>query len=264
MRNRYPKIPTKDLERLIEVVRRLRHECPWDRQQTHQSIRHSLLEETYEVIEALDDNDINELKKELGDLLLHIIMHVTMAEQTREFTLQDVVREITEKLIRRHPHVFGSHRVRDAEEVTHNWEKIKMDEGRTSILDGVPKSLPALLRAAKVQGRAAKVGFEWRKKSDVWKKVEEEHEELQRAVRGNSKRKREEELGDYLFALVNYARFIDVNPEDALRSTVDKFMKRFRFIERELRKQGKDIHHSTLEEMDGLWNQAKRKKGHRW
>jgi tetrapyrrole methylase family protein/MazG family protein len=258
MRRRYPNIPNKEFSDFVNIVRRLRHECPWDREQTHQSIRHSLIEEAYEVVEALDENNLDELKKELGDLLLHVVMHATIAEQAKEFTLQDVIDGISDKLIRRHPHVFGTKRTMDSHEVKRNWEKLKMAEGRESVLEGVPKHLPALQRAMRVQDRAAKVGFDWKKRKDVWKKVEEEVGELKKTLRTKNKKRQEEEFGDFLFALVNYARFIDVNPENALRSTIEKFTRRFRYIETELKKAGKDIHDSSLEEMDEHWNKAKR------
>ncbi|MBX2989952.1 MAG: nucleoside triphosphate pyrophosphohydrolase [Bacteroidetes bacterium] len=250
----------REIAQFIAIVRRLRDECPWDRQQTHQSIRHSLIEETYEVIEALDENNLDELKIELGDLLLHIVMHATIAEQGKEFSLKDVLEKISDKLVRRHPHVFGTRQALDAREVKRNWERLKMAEGRSSLLDGVPKSLPALQRALRVQERAAKVGFDWKNEHDVWAKVREEGEELQEALKRRKRKKQEEEFGDYLFALVNYARFVGIEPETALRLTVEKFTKRFQYIERELKRMKKDIHDSTLEEMDGLWNEAKRKK----
>lgn len=260
MPTRYPTIPAKEFNTLVAIVRRLRKECPWDREQTHQSIRHSLIEETYEVVEALDTNNLDELKKELGDLLLHVVMHATIAEQDREFTLKDVVNGISEKLIRRHPHVFGKHKAEDAEQVITTWEKLKLAEGRESILEGVPKHLPALQRAMRVQERVARVGFDWKKSEDAWKKVEEEVRELKQTLKARNKKRREEEFGDFIFALVNYARFIDVNPENALRSTIEKFMRRFHYIEAALKKAGKDIHDSSLEEMDGYWEEAKRKR----
>jgi tetrapyrrole methylase family protein / MazG family protein len=255
----YPRVPTKEFAEFIKIVRRLRAECPWDRKQTHQSIRHSLIEETYEVVEALDEKNIDELRTELGDLLLHIAMHATIAEQDSEFSLKEVIKGISNKLIRRHPHVFGEKKSMSAGEVKHAWEKIKMSEGRTSLLDGVPKILPSLQRALRVQERAAKVGFDWKKEGDVWKKVREESEELRDAMLSKRKRKQEEEFGDFLFALVNYARFIGIEPETALRGTVEKFTRRFQYIERELAQRGSDIHAATLEDMDALWNEAKRK-----
>lgn len=260
MRTRHHRVPEQQFKQLVTIVRRLRRECPWDREQTHQSIRHSLIEEAYEVVEALDQNNLEELKKELGDLLLHVVMHATMAEQSAEFTLEEVIDGISEKLIRRHPHVFGTKQVHTAHEVKQNWEKLKMAEGRSSVLEGVPKHLPALQRAMRVQERAAKVGFDWDKVEDVWGKVDEEAAELRKALRSRGPRKREEEFGDFLFALVNYARFIDVNPENALRATIEKFTRRFSYIESELKKAGKDIHDSTLEEMDVQWEKAKKKK----
>jgi tetrapyrrole methylase family protein/MazG family protein len=256
----YPSIPAEGFRRFITIVRRLRRDCPWDRKQTHRSLRDSLIEEAYEVVEALDLNDRDELREELGDLLLHVAMHATIAEQAGEFTLKEVLHGISAKLIRRHPHVFGTRMVRTEREVKQNWEVLKMDEGRSSVLEGVPRWLPALQRAQRVQERAAKGGFDWRKKDDVWKKVREEMEELRRELDGGSAKRREEEFGDLLFALVNYARFVGVNPENALRGTVEKFTRRFHHIERELSKRGKTVHTSTLNEMDLLWDEAKRRK----
>lgn len=256
---RYPRVALNEFEEFVKIVRRLRKDCPWDREQTHQSIRHSLIEETYEVVEALDDNNLEELRKELGDLLLHVVMHATMAEQAGEFTLKEVVSGVTRKLIDRHPHVFGDKKVSGTEEVRLNWEKLKMKEGRTSVLEGVPKGMPALQTALRIQERAAKVGFDWKDIGDVIGKIEEELQELKATLNESSEKRREEEFGDFLFALVNYARRLDINPENALRSTVSKFRRRFEFIEKETRKAGKDIHSSSLEEMDLLWEKAKRK-----
>ena len=261
MPRKLPRVPTAELVRFVSIVRRLRRECPWDRRQTHRSIRTHLIEEAYETVDALDRNDLEGLRHELGDLLLHVVMHATMAEEAGEFTLRDVVRDISAKLIRRHPHVFGTKKVRSAEEVKRNWERLKLDEGRTSVLEGIPKHLPALQRAIRVQQRASKVGFDWKNREQVWDKVREELEEFRRALKGSTPRRRDEEFGDVLFALVNYARFVKVHPEEALRSTIDTFTTRFRYIERELRAQGKDIHDVGLEEMDRLWEEAKRRKG---
>lgn len=251
------KLAAKEFEQFVEIVRRLRRECPWDREQTHTSITHSLIEETYEVVEAIDTNNLNDLKKELGDLLLHVIFHAVIAEQSNEFTLTDVVHSISEKLVCRHPHVFGDARAETALEVKQNWEKLKLKEGRESVMAGVPKELPALLRAHRLQDKASKVGFDWERKEDAWKKVKEEIHELQRVIEQNNTHQTEAEFGDVLFALVNYARFIDVNPENALRRTVEKFVNRFQFIERKLKERGRDVHSSTLEEMDALWEEAK-------
>ena len=256
-----PPVPTADLVRFVSIVRRLRRECPWDRRQTHRSIRNHLIEEAYETVDALDRNDLAGLRHELGDLLLHVVMHATMAEEAGEFTMKDVVDDISAKLIRRHPHVFGTKRVRSVEEVKRNWERLKLDEGRTSVLEGIPRHLPALQRAIRVQQRASKVGFDWKSREQVWDKVREELEEFRHTLKKGTPRRRQEEFGDVLFALVNYARFVKVHPEEALRSTIDTFTTRFRYIERELRAQGKDIHDVGLEEMDRLWEEAKRRKG---
>lgn len=256
----YPEVPLPEFEEFVRIVRRLRAECPWDREQTHQSIRHSLIEETYEVVEALDENNLDELKIELGDLLLHIVMHATIAEQAGEFGLKDVVREITDKLVRRHPHVFGDAVAGNASEVKHNWERLKMQEGRTSVLEGIPRGMPSLQRAMRVQERAAKVGFDWKTVEDVWAKVEEETQELKAALHEDNAEQRNDEFGDFLFALVNYARVLHVNPENALRSTTEKFIRRFHFIEQQLNLVGKTPSDSSLEEMDALWNEAKKLK----
>ncbi|MBI3585895.1 MAG: nucleoside triphosphate pyrophosphohydrolase [Ignavibacteriales bacterium] len=244
----------------IQIVRRLRKECPWDREQTHQSIRHSLIEEAYEVVETIDHNNLQELKMELGDLMLHIALHSIMAEEESAFTIDNVLSDSIEKLKRRHPHVFGDVKVADAHEVKKNWERIKMTEGRESLMDGVPAKLPALLRAHRLQEKAAKVGFDWKHKDDVWNKVKEEIEEVHNAEKSGSHAEVEEEFGDLLFALTNYARFLNINSENALRKATKKFAKRFQHIEQELKRQGKKIEHSSLEEMDAIWNEGKKKE----
>lgn len=248
----------EEFAKFVEIVRQLRRECPWDREQTHASVRHSLIEETYEVVEAIDKNDLNALKHELGDLLLHVVFHTSIAEQYNEFTLKEVIEDITKKLIRRHPHVFGDFKVENSHEVISNWEKTKLTEGRESILEGVPKELPALLRAHRLQDKASKVGFDWEKKEDAWRKVEEEMRELHAAIESCEQDKIETEYGDLLFALVNYSRFINVNPENSLRQTIDKFITRFQYIEQRLKEMGKDIRSTSLEEMDNLWEEAKK------
>ncbi len=252
--------PEEAFAEFIAIVRRLRTECPWDREQTHESIRTMLLEEAYEVMEAIEDGKLQELKKELGDILLHVVMHSIIAEETNTFTLNDVMASETAKLIHRHPHVFGDVKVQGAEQVKDNWEKLKLKEqGRESLLDGVPRSMPALQRAERLQQKAASVGFEWNEASEVWKKVEEEIGELKDEVRVNaSQDKIEDEFGDILFALVNYARFLKINPEYALRRSSEKFISRFHYIERRLMEQGKDITATTLQEMDALWDEAKK------
>lgn len=260
MAKSYPSIPHTDFAEFIRIVRRLRKDCPWDRKQTHRSLRHSLIEETYEVVEALDRGNLLHLREELGDLFLHAILQATIAEQAGEFTLRDVLRYESAKLIRRHPHVFGTTRVRGEKEVLRNWERIKLSEGRKSLLEGVPRSMPGLQRALRVQQRASKVGFDWENEDQVWEKVREELEEVRHALRSRKQAKKDEEFGDLLFALVNYARFLKINPENALRHTIDKFMRRFRFIERELAKRGKTVHESSLKEMDYYWEKAKKRK----
>jgi MazG family protein len=245
-------------KKFVNIVRRLRKECPWDREQTHKSIRHSLIEETYEVIEAIDQKDLTELKQELGDVLLHIVLHAVMAEEEQAFTLDDVIESISEKMTRRHPHVFGDTRVKNAHEVKRNWEHIKLKEGRSSVIDGVPKKMPALLRALRIQEKASKVGFDWKKKRDVWKKVVEEINELAGAEVSKKQDRIKEEFGDVLFALVNYSRFIGVNPEFALNGSTNKFSRRFYHIEEELQRRGKRIENVSLKEMDEIWEAKKR------
>jgi tetrapyrrole methylase family protein / MazG family protein len=248
----------------VRVVRKLRKECPWDREQTHQSIRHSLIEEAYEVVESIDHKNFDDLKLELGDLLLHVVLHSIIAEEESEFTIEKVISESSAKLIRRHPHVFGDTKVRSSDDVKNNWEKIKLTEGRKSLMDGVPRKMPSLLRAHRLQEKASKVGFDWKRKQDVWEKVVEEIGELQAAETKRSHDHLEEEFGDLLFALVNYARFLKVNPESALSKSTKKFTRRFRHIEEEIRKRGKRLEHSTLKEMDAIWNEGKKleKKPH--
>jgi MazG family protein len=246
----------------VAVVRRLRKECPWDREQTHESIRHSLIEEAYEVVESIDHGNLDELKLELGDLLLHVVLHSVIAEEEHAFTIANVMSESSAKLIRRHPHVFGDTKVSSSSDVKLNWEKIKLSEGRKSLMEGVPKELPSLLRSHRLQEKASKVGFDWKRKEDVWKKVKEEIAELREAEKTQSHQRLEEEFGDLLFALVNYARFLKVNPESALNRSTTKFTKRFQQIEEELRRRGKKLEHSSLEEMDAIWNEGKRREKH--
>ena len=254
--------PTDRLEAyadFVAIVKQLRRDCPWDREQTHESVKHLLIEEAYETLEAIDEEDWDGLKKELGDLLLHVVFHSVIAEQGGRFTLKDVIEAETEKLVRRHPHVFGDATVAGVDEVLTNWEQIKMKEGRKkSALEGVPGQLPALLWAFRVQEKAAGVGFDFPEREGAWEKVEEEIREYREHVEaGADAAAREAELGDVLFALVNYARFTGVNPENALRRTNDKFRRRFRHIERRLAEQGQTLTDVDLEEMDRFWNEAK-------
>ena len=216
-----------------------------------------LIEETYEVVESIEQKDDENLKEELGDLLIQIIFHSLLAQERNKFCMEDVMNSISEKLIRRHPHVFSETVVSGEEEVLHNWEKIKISEGRKSVLQGVPKSLPALLKASRIQAKASRVGFDWKIYEDVMKKVEEELEELKEASKSNDNDKIEEELGDLLFSIVNISRFLKVNPEDALRRTINKFTKRFTLIEQEITRQGKKLQDATLEEMDKIWEKSK-------
>lgn len=243
---------------LMEIMRKLRIECPWDREQTHESIRAATLEETHELIEAIDDKNSNEIKNELGDLLLHIVFHSAIAEDEKTFTIDDVIQAITEKLVRRHPHIFSDTEVNGTKDITRNWEKIKLEEGRESVLEGVPKNLPGLHRAFRLQEKASKVGFDWDKKEDVWEKVIEEINEMQEMEKAGNPEALEKEMGDVFFAMVNYARFLNINPENALRYTNEKFIKRFRYIEEQLKSSGKNIYDSNLTEMDKYWEESKK------
>lgn len=242
----------------VSIVKRLRKECPWDREQTNDSIKASTIEEAYEVVEAIDNKDFDELKIELGDLLLHVVFHTVIAEENNHFDIDQVIESIQTKLIRRHPHVFGEVQLNNADEVKKNWEGLKLSEGRDSILDGVPITLPALQRAHRLQEKASKIGFDWEKKEDVWKKVIEEIQEMHKSEKNESKENLEKEVGDVFFALVNYARFLGVNPENALRLTNEKFIKRFNYIEKKVKESGKAINESNLEEMDRYWNESKK------
>lgn len=242
----------------VDIVKRLRKECPWDKEQTNDSIKASTLEEAYEVVHAIDDNDFDELKKELGDLLLHVVFHTIIAEEGGHFTIDEVLNSISEKMIRRHPHIFSNVEVNNSNDVKKNWETIKLAEGRSSVLDGLPSAMPALLRAHRMQEKASKVGFDWKNKKDVWNKVVEEINELQEIENTVLQDKIEEEFGDILFALTNYSRFLNINPENALRKACYKFEKRFRFIEQKLDDKGSHITKSNLEEMDAYWNESKK------
>jgi len=243
---------------LVDIVKRLRKECPWDKEQTNDSIKAATVEEAYEVVEAIENKDFDELKKELGDLLLHVVFHSEIAEGDGKFTLEEVIDQLKEKLIRRHPHIFGDVVVKDADEVKRNWEQIKMTEGRTSLLEGVPENLPALHRAHRLQEKASKVGFDWEKKEDVWAKVIEEIKEMHESEKENNLARLEEEVGDVFFALVNYARYLKVNPESALRMTNKKFIKRFGYLEQKIIESGKTLAESSLQEMDKYWVECKR------
>ncbi|MFM8840124.1 MAG: nucleoside triphosphate pyrophosphohydrolase [bacterium] len=244
-------------ESFVELVTILRRECPWDRKQTHESISHLFIEEAYEMIDAIEANDDTEFAKELGDLFLHIIMHAVIAEQRGSFSILDVMKKVQEKLIHRHPHVFGDTSAQDEETVRKNWEELKMQEGRSSALEGVPNALPALLRAQRIQEKAANVGFDWDDEKDVWNKVYEEIHELRVELSGGDQNRITEELGDVLFSIVNAARFRSIIAEEALQKTSNKFKRRFMTIEQSAQEMGKQLKDMTLQEMDDLWNKAK-------
>jgi len=251
----------KAFERLVDLMATLRSEkgCPWDREQTHESLRPYLIEESYEVLEAIDHKDYQALKEELGDLLLQVIFHAQIAKEEGRFDIKEVIEIITEKLLRRHPHVFGEDvEIKTAQEQVRNWERLKRSEGRRSVLEGVPPTLSALLRAHRIQEKASTVGFDWDNAEQVWEKVQEEMGELWEAIGSGDSSRIEGEFGDVLFSLVNLSRFIGVNPEDALRHTVDKFIQRFQKVEEELKAQGKSPEASSLEEMDAIWERIKK------
>ena len=236
----------------------LREQCPWDRKQTLQSLRHLTIEETYELGDAILDNDLEEVKKELGDLLLHIVFYAKIGSETNDFDMADVAHGICDKLIDRHPHIYGDVKVKDEEEVQQNWERLKLKEGKESVLEGVPKSLPALVKANRIQDKVACVGFNWERPEQVWEKLQEELHEFQHEVKGGNHELIESEFGDVLFSMVNYARFLKVSPENALERTNKKFTKRFQYLEAKAKSLGKSLKDMTLSEMDVYWEEAKR------
>lgn len=247
----------KAFERLLDIMDELREKCPWDKKQTMQSLRHLTIEETYELGDAILDNNLNEVKKELGDVLLHIIFYSKIASETSSFDIADVCNEICDKLVHRHPHIYSDTIVADEDEVKRNWEKLKLKEGRKSVLEGVPKSLPALVKASRIQDKVKAVGFDWEEPTQVWEKVQEELNELQVEVISGDQDAMEAEFGDVLFSLINYARFLKINPEDALERTNKKFIKRFQYLEIKAAEIGKSLADMTLAEMDVYWNEAK-------
>ena len=244
--------------RLLDVMDELREKCPWDKKQTLQTLRHLTIEETYELGDAILDNDLNEVKNELGDLLLHIVFYAKIGSETNSFDMGDVANAICEKLIHRHPHIYGDVVVADEEEVKQNWEKLKLKEGKKSVLEGVPKSLPALVKASRIQDKVKGVGFDWEEPHQVWDKVQEELQELQVEVEAGDQNKMEAEFGDVLFSMINYARFLNINPEDALERTNKKFIKRFQYLESKAERLGKNLSDMTLAEMDIFWEEAKK------
>ena len=244
--------------RLLDIMDELREQCPWDRKQTLESLRHLTIEETYELADAILDNDLEEVKKELGDVLLHIVFYAKIGSEKKAFDIGDVANAISDKLIDRHPHIYGDIVVKDEEEVKQNWEKLKLKEGKTSVLEGVPKSLPALVKANRIQDKVAGVGFDWEEPQQVWAKVQEELSELNEEVKNNNADNIESEFGDVLFSMINYARFIGLNPENALERTNKKFIKRFQFLEIAAKKEGKELSEMSLTEMDVYWNESKK------
>jgi MazG family protein len=258
-----PESAVSQFDNFVEIVKILRRECPWDRKQTNESIAPLMVEEVYEAIDAIYARNDEEFSKELGDLLLHIVMHAVMAEERNVFNLTDVIKRISEKMIHRHPHVFGDTSVSNADEVLQNWEALKLQEKSTgtkpkSTLDGVPNSMPALLRAERIQYKVSRVGFDWTDKNDVWNKVYEELAEFRAELSDSNKEKARQELGDFIFAIVNAARHEGIVAEEALHLTNNKFKTRFEFIENRARELGVNLTDMTLEEMDAIWDEAKK------
>lgn len=247
--------------RLLKIMDELREQCPWDKKQTLESLRHLTIEETYELSDSILENNLDELKKELGDLMLHLVFYSKIASEKQAFDIADVLNSICEKLIHRHPHIYGDVKVKNEEEVLQNWEQLKLKEGNKSVLAGVPKSLPSMVKAHRIQEKASGIGFDWEEPQQVWEKVEEEIQELQEEVqKPNNSEKIESEFGDLLFALINYARFLEIDPEAALERTNKKFMYRFTYLEEKVKEQNKNLSEMTLIEMDIFWEEAKQKE----
>ena len=243
--------------RLVTIMDELREQCPWDKEQTIETLRPLTIEETYELADAITDQNWKGIKEELGDLFLHLVFYARIGNEQQQFSLEEALNGVCDKLIYRHPHIYGDTQVKDGEEVKRNWEKLKMREGKKSVLGGVPVSLPSMVKATRIQDKARQVGFEWENREDVWKKVEEEQEELQEAISSGNQTHIEEEFGDLLFSLINYARFLDVDPEGALEKTNKKFIYRFQWMEEQASLLGKKLQDMTLGEMDQLWNISK-------
>ena len=244
-------------ERLLNIMDELRAKCPWDQKQTLESLRNLTIEETYELGDAILENDLNEVKKELGDVLLHIVFYSKIGSETNDFDIADVCHTICDKLVSRHPHIYGDVTVKNEEDVKRNWENLKLKEGKKSVLEGVPNGLPALVKANRIQDKVSGVGFDWEKPEQVWEKVQEELSEFQNEVQDNNKAKMEAEFGDVMFSMVNYARFLNINPENALERTNKKFIGRFQYLEAKAKERGKSLKDMTLEEMDVFWEEAK-------
>lgn len=244
--------------RLLNIMDELREKCPWDKKQTLESLSYLTIEETYELIDAILDKDMDQIKGELGDLLLHIVFYSKIASETNDFTIDDVIDTVCDKLIERHPHIYGDVKVQNEEEVKANWEKIKLKKGKKSVLEGVPKSLPSMVKATRIQEKARGVGFDWDNKDQVFEKVKEEFSELHYEIsQKDNQTKIEKEFGDVLFSMINYARFIGVDPESALERTNKKFIGRFTYLEEEVKKRNLDLSKMSLEEMDEIWNESK-------
>jgi XTP/dITP diphosphohydrolase len=255
--------PETAFKRLVTIMDDLRLNCPWDKKQTLESLRHLTIEETYELSDAILSADMPEIKKELGDIMLHLVFYARIASETNDFTITDVLNSICDKLVNRHPHIYSDVEVQDENDVKRNWEQIKLKEGNKSVLGGVPASLPALVKASRIQEKARGVGFDWEEKSQVWGKVEEEMQEFRNEFNAEDEttidhEKAENEFGDLLFSLINYARFININPEDALEKTNRKFIKRFQYLENKARENGRQLHDMSLAEMDIFWDEAKK------
>ncbi|TBN04692.1 nucleoside triphosphate pyrophosphohydrolase [Hyunsoonleella flava] len=247
----------KAFDRLLTIMDELREQCPWDKKQTMETLRHLTIEETYELGDAILDNDLEEVKKELGDVLLHIVFYSKIGSETKDFDIADVCHEICEKLISRHPHIYGDVDVENEDDVKRNWENLKLKEGKKSVLEGVPKSLPALVKANRIQEKVAGIGFDWEKPEQVWEKVQEELQELNAEVEMGNANRIESEFGDVMFSMVNYARFLNINPENALERTNKKFTKRFQYLEDKTKALNKQLKEMTLAEMDIFWEEAK-------
>ncbi len=245
-------------ERLVKIMDELREKCPWDKKQTIHTLRQLTIEETYELADSITDSDWKGIKEELGDIMLHLVFYAKIGAEQKQFTLDEVINGVCEKLISRHPHIYSDTHVNDEEDVKKNWEKLKLKEGKTSVLSGVPKSLPSMVKAMRLQEKAKQVGFEWDTKEQVWEKVEEEQKELFEAIESGDINKIEDELGDVFFSLVNFARFLHVDAENSLERTNKKFIDRFTRMEAEASKEGKFLHDMSLVEMDSIWNRIKK------
>jgi XTP/dITP diphosphohydrolase len=243
--------------RLLDIMDELREKCPWDKKQTLESLRHLTIEETYELADAILENDLPEIQKELGDVLLHIVFYAKIGSEKKAFDIGDVANSICDKLISRHPHIYGAVKVESIDDVKRNWEQLKLREGKESVLEGVPKSLPAVVKASRIQEKVAGVGFDWENPAQIWEKVQEELAEFNAEVKAGNKENTEKEFGDVLFSMINYARFIGVHPENALEKTNKKFINRFQYLEKEAKKEGKDISEMSLVEMDVYWEKSK-------